>query len=180
MSGISNETILTLGLLGMAVYFSVLMARGLAGYLQFRRIRPTALLTWPGRRPPYFGFLLALGIVSALLAVLNASLHRPFHHVYAQGVMAVYFTLMVPLSTRINLGFYRDGVWADTGWLPWEQIRRLAFRETPELTLILLPRSGAKGSFRLPVPPAEYGAVRKMIEEKVRAGILRMDGMLGL
>jgi hypothetical protein len=180
MGRVANETILTWGLGGLAVYFSVLLLRGLLGYQRFRRVRETALLTWPSRRPSHFPFLLGLGVLSAGLTVLNGYLGRPFHHVYSQAVMAAYFMVMVPLSCRIHLGLYRDGVWADTGFLPWAKIGRLAFRETPELVLILLPR-GKSGSFRLPVPRDEYGAVRKLLEEKIRSDVLKIDqGILGL
>jgi hypothetical protein len=118
--------------------------------------------------------------VAALVATLNGLVHRPVHHVVPQGVMALYFILMVPLSTRIRVGLYRDGVWADAGFLPWAEIGRLAFRETPDIVLILLPRSGSN-SFRLHVPPGEYGAVRKALEEKARARILNVEaGLLGL
>ncbi|MBI3932972.1 MAG: hypothetical protein HY317_06120 [Acidobacteria bacterium] len=176
----SNETILTLGFLGLAVYFSVLMARGVLGYLRFRKIRPTAVLTWRGPRPPHLRFLLALGAVSAGLAVLNGALDRPLHTVYSQGIMALYFMLMVPLTAAIPVGFYRDGVWADAGFLPYGDIARWAFRETPEIVLVLLPR-GRSGSFRLPVPPEEYGAVRKVLQEKIRAHIVEAEaGILGL
>ncbi len=177
----SNDTILTLGLLGLAIYFSVLVARGIAAYLRFRKVRTTALLTWPGPRPPHFPFLLTLGAISAGLAVLNGYMERPFHHVYSQGVMALYFILMVPLLARIPFGFYQDGIWADAGFLPYGQIARLAFRETPEIVLILLPRGGRAPSFRLPVPPGEYGAVRKVLEEKIRDHVVQTEsGILGL
>jgi hypothetical protein len=177
---VSNDTLLTVVLLGLGIYFSVLVVRAITGYLQFRRIRPTALLTWQGPRPSHLPFILTLGVVSAALAVLNGSLNRPFHHVYSQGIMALYFILMVPLIARIPLGFYRDGIWADSGFLPYAQIGRLAFRETPEIVLILLPRRGA-GSFRLPVPPSEYGAARKVLEEKIRAHVVNVEAnILGL
>jgi hypothetical protein len=180
MGGVSNESILTWGLAALAIYFSVLLVRGLIGYQRFRRVRPTALLTWPNRRPAHLPLLLGLGIVSMGLTLLNGYLGRPFHHVYSQGVMAAYFVVMVPLSGSIHLGFYRDGVWADTGFVPYASIARLAFRESPELVLILLPR-GRTGSFRLPVPSAEYGAVRKLLEEKARAHVLNVEqGILGL
>ena len=180
MGNLSNETILTWGLGGLAVYFSVLLVRGLAGYQRFRRVRPTALLTWPSRRPSHLPFLLGLGVVSAALTVINGYLGRPLHHVYSQAVMAAYFVVMVPLSCRIHLGLYRDGVWADSGFVPWASIGRMAFREKPELVLILLPR-GRSGSFRLPVPHEEYGAVRKLLEEKIRAHVLNVEqSILGL
>jgi hypothetical protein len=158
----------------------VLIARGLAGYRLFLKVRPTALLTWPVRRPAHFPFLLALGAVAAALAVINSTMNRPFHHVYSQGVMAVYFTVMVPLSARIQLGLYRDGVWADAGFLPYEKIARMAFREAPEIVLIMVPR-GRSGAFRLPVPSSEYGAVRKILEDKIRARVVNPEkAILGL
>lgn len=174
------DTFLTLILLALGIYFSVLVARSLWSYLLFRRIRGTALVTWPVRRPGHFPFLLALGCVSAGVAVLNSYLHRPFHHVYSQGVMAAYFVLFVPLSTRIQRGFYRDGVWADTGFLPYGKIARLAFVEQPEIVLVLVPRRGS-GALRLPVPPGEYGAVRRVLEDKIRERAVHMeDAILGL
>ena len=158
----------------------MLIARGLAGYRLFLKVRPTALLTWPVRRPAHFPFLLALGAVAAALAVINSTMNRPFHHVYSQGVMAVYFTVMVPLSARIQLGLYRDGVWADAGFLPYEKIARMAFREVPEIVLIMVPR-GRSGAFRLPVPSSEYGAVRKILEDKIRARVVNPEkAILGL
>ena len=36
-------------------------------------------------------------------------------------------------------------------------------------------------SFKLPVPGAEYGTVRKVLEEKARAGVLQLEpAILGL
>jgi hypothetical protein len=177
---ISNETALSVVLLGLGVYFLVLLVRGLRGYLLFRKVRPTALLTWPVPRTGQLPFLLALGIVATAVTALNAYLQRPLHHVLSQALMAAYFVLMVPLCQRIRLGFYSDGVWADSGFLPYGKIGRIAFRESPEIVLILLPR-GRSRSFRLPVPPEEYGAVRKMLEEKIRARVVNMEaGILGL
>jgi hypothetical protein len=168
-------------LLGFGIYFSVLLIRGLAGYFRFRRVRPTALLTWPVKRPPNFGILIGLGVVAGAVTLLNSLMQRPLHHVFSQAVICLYFVLMVPLSSRIHLGLYRDGVWADDGFLPYARIGRMAFRETPDIVLILLPRGGASGSFRLPVPRDEYAAVRKVLEEKIRARILNVEaGLLGL
>lgn len=180
MLPVSNETALSVVLIGLGLYFLVLLIRGLRGYLLFRKVRPTALLTWPVPRSGQFPFLLALGVVATAVTALNAYLERPLHHVVSQALMAAYFILMVPLCQNIRLGFYDQGVWADTGFLPYAKIGRIAFRETPEIVLILLPR-GRSGSFRLPVPPEEYGAVRKMLEEKIRARVVNIEaGILGL
>ncbi|HEY2945379.1 MAG TPA: hypothetical protein VGN09_23295 [Vicinamibacteria bacterium] len=152
----------------------------MAVYLLFLKVRPTALLTWPARRPAQFVFMLALGLVAAAVAVLNSTLGRPFHHVYSQGVMAVYFMVMVPLSARIPVGLYRDGVWADAGFLRYDKIARMAFRETPEIVLVLVPR-GRPGLFRLPVPSSRYDAVRTILEEKIRERVVNVEkAILGL
>jgi len=177
---VSNETALSVVLLGLGLYFLILLIRGLRGYLLFRKVRPTALLTWPVPRSSQFPFLLILGVVATAVTALNAYLDRPLHHVLSQALMAAYFILMVPLCQNIRLGFYDQGVWADTGFLPYAKIGRIAFRETPEIVLILLPR-GRSGSFRLPVQPEEYGAVRKVLEEKIRARVVNVEAaILGL
>jgi hypothetical protein len=124
--------------------------------------------------------MLALGVVAAAVAVLNSTLDRPFHHVYSQGVMAVYFMVMVPLSARIQVGLYRDGVWTDAGFLPYDKIGRMAFRETPEIVLILVPR-GRPGLYRLPAPSAQYDAVRTILDEKIRERVVNVEkAILGL
>ena len=180
MAGLANERVMTVGLAGLGIYFSILLTRGLLGYLRFRRVRPTALVTWPVPRPPNFGLLLALGALGVVVTVVNTFLDRPFHHILGLGAMALYFVLMVPLARTIELGFYRDGVWADGGFVPYRDIARLAFRETPEIVLLLLPR-GQAAPFHLPVPRGEYGAVRKLLEEKIRARVVCTDeAILGL
>ena len=56
----------------------------------------------------------------------------------------------------------------------------MAFRETPDIVLYLMPR-GASRPLRLPVPAAEYGAVRKVLEEKKREGLVQtQERILGL
>jgi hypothetical protein len=175
-----HQRILSVGLLGLGVYFTVQLLRGLAGYARFRRLAPTALVSWPAPPPARMRWLVGMGVLGAVLAIVNGWLERPFHHVFGLAVMAAYFVLMVPLATRIRLGLYRDGIWSDMGFLHWRDVARIAFRETPEIVLVLLPRGGAR-SHSLPVPSEEYGRVRKLLEEKVRTGALRLEpAILGL
>jgi hypothetical protein len=180
MDSAFRETALTLILAGVAIYFSILVVRGMAAYLLFRRVRPTALLTWRVRLPRAIAFLPALGVVNAAVAVLSGYAHRPVHQIYSQGIMAAYFILVLPLLARIHPGLYRDGVWSERGFLPYGMIGRMAFRESPEIVLVLVPRGGS-GPFRLRVPPGEYGAVRRVLEDQIRARVLNVDaGILGL
>ena len=176
----TQQTMVSLGLLGLGVYFTVQLARGHLGYRSYLRVKPTAVATWPAPRQALNRWLVALGAFGGVVALLNAWLQRPPHHVYGLAVMSAYFVVMVPLATTIRLGVYRDGIWAHAGFIRWEEIARVAFRERPEVVLILLPRSG-RGSFHLPVPPEEYGAVRKVLAERSRTGELHLDpAILGL
>ena len=175
-----QQQVVSIGLLGLGVYFFVQLVRGLAGYLRFRRVWPTAVLTWPAPRPAQLPWLLTMGALGAITAALNAWLHRPPHHVIGLALMAVYFLGLVPLARRIRLGLYRDGVWAHRGFLPWQDVARIAYVEGPQVVLLLQPRRGG-ASFKLPVPGEDYGAVRKLIEEQARAGTLQLEpAILGL
>jgi hypothetical protein len=94
--------------------------------------------------------------------------------------MAAYFLGLVPLARGIRLGLFRDGVWAHRGFLPWGDVARIAFVEGEQVVLLLRPRRGG-ASYKLPVPPSEYGAVRKILDEKARAGVLHLEpAILGL
>ena len=175
-----QQRLVGLGLLGLGVYFAVQLVRGIAGYLRYRRVAPTAVATWPAPRPAQLPWLTLLGLLGAVIAVVNASMGRPAHHVVGLALMAVYFLGMVPLARRIRLGLYRDGVWAHRGFLRWGEVARIAFVEGPPIVLLLKPRHGG-ASYKLPVPGGEYGAVRKLLEEKAREGALHLDpAILGI
>jgi len=175
-----QQQLVGLGLVGLGLYFAVQLARGIAGYLRYRRLAPTAVVTWPAPRPAQLPWLTLLGVLGAVLAVFNASMGRPVHHVVGLALMAVYFLGMVPLARRIRLGVYRDGVWAHRGFLRWGEVARIAFVEGPPIVLLLKPRHGG-ASYKLPVPGGEYGAVRKLLEEKAREGALHLDpAILGI
>jgi hypothetical protein len=180
MSDPINETILNIGLVGLGVYFTVLLVRGGWLYARYLRLLPTAEVTWPARRQRYGGLLIGLGVLAAAVTLLNARLGRPLHHVYGQAAMTVYFLALGPLLARIRRGVYRDGVLSDRGFTAWGRISRLAFIEAGEIALVLIVR-GTGIAVRLSIPPSEYGAVRKAVVEKLRSGELRVDpAVLGL
>jgi hypothetical protein len=165
-----------LGLVGLGLYFGVQLGRGVAGYLRYRRIAPTALAPVPAQLP----WLFLLGVIGAATAVFNAWMQRPATHVTGLALMSAYFLGLVPLARRIRLGLYRDGVWGHRGFLPWPEVARIAFVEAPEIVLLLTPRRNT-APFKLPVPAAEYGTVRKILEEKARDGLLRLEpAILGI
>ena len=57
----------------------------------------------------------------------------------------------IPLSLRIGRGFYEDGIWADGGFIPYQNIGGLAWREGEQITLVMIYRMRALAK-RLVVP----------------------------
>jgi hypothetical protein len=171
----------TVALVGVAIYFSVLILRDFLRYARFRRLRDSAIVTWPSPRPSRFPWHLALGGLAAFAAALNGFLpqQHEFHKIYSQLAIAFYFIAVTPLLARIPQGFYSEGIWAEHGFLPYSRIRRLAFHEGSEVVLLLMPQEG--GAFRLRVPPQEYGAVRRVLGDMIRSRSLNLEGsLLGL
>src|SRR5699024_3651096 len=95
--------------------------------VRYRRRRPGALLTWARADVPQSRLNLLLGIVQGLLLASFVLLRRPISQVFGLAMMAIYFLCAAPLSARIARGFYRDGVWSDTGFVRWEHISNLAW-----------------------------------------------------
>ncbi|MFN8058272.1 MAG: hypothetical protein U0Q12_03855 [Vicinamibacterales bacterium] len=145
-------------------------------FLRYRRLRPTALLVWPGKRPPYYGMVLAMAVVLGILLFVKLVLQqRPVVDVFGEAMMFVYYGYLVPLSVKIGRGFYADGVWAETGFLPYSQIGGLSWREGDELTLVLIPQM-RKLARRLVVPEHHYAAARRLLRDKIREHAITFSG----
>jgi len=142
----------------------------------FRRRRASALLIWEGEKPKYYGFMLGLGVVLGLLLVFRIFVQRRgLAQLFGEAMMFVYYAYVFPLSTRIAKGFYQDGVWADTGFMPWDQISAVSWKEEGRVTLVLISqlRSIAR---RLTVPGPLYGQARRVLRDRVRAHDIRIGG----
>src|SRR5262245_45680243 len=116
-------------LIGLGVGFLVANVRALADFVRYRRLRPSALLTWPGPPPPFYGLTIFLGVTLGLLIIFKVFVqHRPFSGIFGEVMMFTYFAYAVPLSRRIGRGFYADGVWSEQGFIPYHQIGGIAWR----------------------------------------------------
>ena len=73
-----------------------------------------------------------------------------------------HYAALVPLTTRIARGFYEDGVWADTGFMPWQQISAVSWKEEGGVTLVLISRIKSIAR-RLDVPGNLYGQARRVL-----------------
>jgi hypothetical protein len=145
--------------------------------LKFLRRRSSALLTWRGPRPRYYGLQLALGVVlGGLLAYHTINVMRIAPQLrgrfapqlFGISMMFVYYGYLVPLSRRIGRGFYADGIWSETGFVPYWRIGAVSWREGEEIALVIVSRLRNLAR-RLVVPGAHYGAARRLLREKIAA-----------
>ena len=144
--------------------------------IRFRVRKSSALLIWKNPKPPSYGFALALGVVLGVLVVFKlVVLARPPNQLFGEVMMFVYYGYLFPLSTRIARGFYRDGVWSDSGFMRWGQISAVSWKEERVVTLVLIShfRSIAR---RLEVPGQLYGQARRLLQDKVRAHDIHIGG----
>jgi hypothetical protein len=163
-------------LLVFGVGFLIANLRAGLDLLRYWRRRRQALLTWPGRQPPYYGLILFLGVTLGLLLIVKVLLlQRSPTQLFGEGMMFLYYAYAVPLSSRIGRGFYADGVWAENGFMPYQQIGGIAWREGEQVTLLLVSR--LKQMARpLVVPTAYYGAVRRLLRDKIAAHDIQFSG----
>ena len=164
-------------LLLLGIGFLVANVRVGIDALRFLRRRSSALLTWRGPRPRYYGLQLALGVVlGGLLAYHTINVMRIAPQLrgrfapqlFGISMMFVYYGYLVPLNRRIGRGFYADGIWSETGFVPYWRIGAVSWREGEEIALVIVSRLRNLAR-RLVVPGAHYGAARRLLREKIAA-----------
>jgi len=148
------------------------VARELVAYHRRKR---SALLVWPRPKPRYYSMSLLIGVILGLLLAAEILLKRPVYSLFGEAMMFIYYICLFPLATRIARGFYQDGVWSDTGFMPWSQISAVSWRDEGSLTLMLI--SHAKSiARRLEVPTSQYGEARRVLLDRVKAHDIHMGG----
>jgi hypothetical protein len=144
--------------------------------VRFLKRRRKAVLTWPGPRPPYYGLILFLGVTLGLLIIVKiVFLQRSPTQLFGESMMFLYYGYMVPLTRKIAHGFYADGVWSDRGFMPYTDIGAMGWRDGNPATLLIIPR--LKQLARpLTVPLSQYGAVRRLLRDKIAANDIQFNG----
>jgi hypothetical protein len=144
--------------------------------LHYWRRRRATLLTWTGDKPRFYGLNLALGVVFAVLIVLKAFiLRRPLDQLFGEAMMLLYYGYLFPLSVRIERGFYRDGVWSDTGFMRWDDVSAVSWKDGTPVTLVLISDRRHVGR-RLVVPGPLYGEVRRLLRDRIQSHGLHIGG----
>jgi hypothetical protein len=145
-------------------------------YYRFTRLRKSALLTWTGPRPPLFRLFMWVGAVLAILVFYKLAvlkLHPKF--VFGESMMLVYYVYALPLGLKIGRGFYEDGIWTESGFLPYANIGGLTWRDGKPPTLVLLYRWRSFAR-QLIVPELYYGQARRLLRDKIAAHDIHFTG----
>lgn len=131
------------------------------------RLRRGAVLTWAAPKPPYYGLTLFIGVVFGALVVLEVFvLRRRFGFWFFDLMMLVYYGYLTPLAARVPRGFYESGIWADAGFVPFDRVARLSWREGSGIALMIVSRT-RRAVFRLAVPQQLYAQARRLLRDRL-------------
>ena len=156
-------------LLLLGIGFLVANVRIAFEALKFVRRRSSAVLTWRGAKPRYYGLQLALGVILGLLLFYDMFfLRRPAPQLFGVGMMFLYYGYLMPLKVRIGRGFYADGIWSESGFVPYWKIGAVSWREGEEIALVIVSRLRSLAR-RLIVPGTHYAAARRLLRDKIAA-----------
>jgi hypothetical protein len=82
-------------------------------------------------------------------------------------MMFVYYAYLIPLTRRIGRGFYEDGIWADSTFIPYNELGGISWREGEHnVSLVMISRLKNLAR-RLVVPMEHYSAARKLLRDKI-------------
>jgi hypothetical protein len=157
--------VFTATLLLLGAGFLIANARLILQYVTFLKRRRLALLTWPSPRPPYYGLTLAIGVAAGLLVFFKIVISH--QQAFGETMMFAYYAYLVPLSRRIGRGFYRDGIWADSSFIPYNEIGGISWREEEHSVSLIVISRLRNLARRLAVPLEHYGEARRLLRDKI-------------
>ena len=164
--------VLGLGCLGANIRAAVDLAR-------WARRKPGALAVWLPPKPPFYAMSLAIGGAMGCLLLSALFVPRPLPAVFGELMMFIYYAAIVPASARIARGLYADGIWADSGFMPYEQIGGLRWQDGESPILVVASRLQTLAR-RLPVPGPRLGEVRRLLREKIAEHAIDIESGPGL
>jgi hypothetical protein len=154
--------------------FLVASAKLVLDYVKYLRRRHGALLTWPSPKPPYYGVTLGMGVVLGFLAFYKLVVLRT--QAFGEVVMFAYFGYFMPLRQRIGRGFYEDGIWADTAFIPYNEVGGISWREGEHSVSLIVISRLRNLARKLAVPLEHYGAARRLLRDKIGEHEIHFSG----
>ncbi len=121
MNELDLSNALDVALTGLGFGFLVANLWVVVQFLRFYRCRATALVTWPAKKPPYYGIFMGFGVVFGVLLLVKFVVRdQPLTSGFGESMMLLYYAYLWPMSFRIKRGLYDDGIWTDSRFVPYE------------------------------------------------------------
>ena len=173
--GVGSGSFLRQLLLVFGVGFLIANLKVAVDVMRFHLRRSSALLVWQRPKPRFYRVSILLAVVLGLLLAAKLVQRRPPAHYFGEAMMFLYYACAFPMSTRIARGFYRDGVWADSGFMRWAHVSAVSWKEEGGVSLILISRLKSLAR-RLEVPGPLYGEARRVLRDKLKTHQIRLGG----
>lgn len=164
-------------LLVLGMGFLVANVRAAVDLARWARRKPTALAVWVPPRPPFYAMNVTIGVAMGCLLLSALFVPRSPAALFGELMMFVYYALVVPATARINRGLYADGIWAESGFMPYAQIGGLRWQGDSILVVASRLRTLAR---RLHVPGTRLGEVRRLLREKIAEHAIDIDAGPGI
>jgi hypothetical protein len=158
----------------LGIGFLVANARLAMEYAKFLRRRRGALLTWQGPNPPYYGMALAIGVALGVLVFYKLVYTR--QPAFGESMMFLYYAYLMPLTRRIGRGFYEDGIWADSTFIPYNEVGGISWREGEQAVSLIVISRLKNLARRLAVPVEHYAAARRLLRDKIGQHEIHFSG----
>jgi len=167
----------------LGVGFLVANARLGWEYARYVRRRRGALLTWRGPKPPYYVLQLAIGVFLGVILIYNVGrVYRAYDgfrvdaRIFGQAMMFLYYAYLFPLTVTITRGFYADGIWADSAFIPYNEIGGISWREGEHEVALIMTSRLRNLARRLVVPANHYAEARRLLRDKIAKHDIHFGG----
>jgi hypothetical protein len=174
-------------LLALGVLFVIVDLKVALQIVSWWTKRTSAVVTWPGPRPPFYAINLAIGVMLGILLFVDVALiHRGVASIFGVGMMFLYYGYLLPLSTRIRRGLYQDGIWTDSGFMRYTDMGGMAWKSTSANAAdkgddtLVIASSHKTVARRLRVPGVHLGEVRHYLRDKIHEHAIEFDSGPGL
>ena len=166
-------------LLVLGAGFFVANVRIALDYSHFVRRRRGALLTWRAPRPPHYPMAIAIGIALGILVIYKVFVQHT--QAFGETMMFAYYAYLLPLSRKIGRGFYADGIWADSAFIPYGEVGGITWREGQHSATLIVVSRLRNLARRLAVPGDKYASAKRLLQEKIAKHEIELRGSgLGL
>jgi len=177
------QAIIAATFLLLGVGFLAANARLAVEYLRYMKRRRGALLTWRPPKPSYYLMQLGIGVFLGVILFYNVvRMYRLYQGVrfdwrlFGQAMMFLYYAYLFPLSRGVARGFYEEGIWADSAFIPYNEIGGITWREGEHEVVLIVTSRLRNLARRLIVPGQQYAAARRLLRDKITQHDIHFSG----